>query len=154
MRNFLMSEVSQDQRAKFGLIGFLFAIISLVIIMIQLSAILEPQEQTAGSIIGEIAADIKKSAARALSGEPAPEPTPPPKDYGQYITIAALCIAGLGVIFGGLGLYYNEPHRLAYMAVGFGISAFVLQYVFWLALLICGVILLIGILNNIDGIFS
>jgi hypothetical protein len=40
------------------------------------------------------------------------------------------------------------------MAVGFGVSAFVAQYVFWLAILICGTVLLISIIANLDSIVS
>ena len=149
-----MQQATIERPAKFGLIGFLLGIASLVAILIQLSTFFEPQEKSSGSVIGEIAADIKQSAARALSGEPAPEPTSPPQDYGQFLTIAALCAAGIAVVLGGIGLYRNEPHRLSYLAVGFGVSAFVMQYVFWLAILICGVALLISIIGNLDSIFS
>jgi hypothetical protein len=143
-----------ENPAKFGLIGFMLGVVSLVVILIQISSIFEPQETSSGTLIGEIAADIKSSAKRALSGQPAPEPAPTPKDYGQFITMAALCIAGLAVVLGGIGLYKNEPHRLSYLAVGFGVSAFLMQYVFWLALLICGVLLLISIIENLDSIFG
>lgn len=149
-----MERTIQERPATFGLVGFLLGIASLVAILIQFSGFFEPQERSTGSVIGEIAADIKQSAARALAGEPAPEPTPPPRDYSRFITIGALCVAGLAVVLGALGLYRNEPHRLSYMAVGVGVSAFVMQYVFWLAILICGVALLISIIENLDSIFS
>ena len=90
----------------------------------------------------------------ALSGEPAPKPTPPPQDFGQLATIVALCAAGLAVMLGDVGLYRNEPHRLSYLAVGIGLSAFVMQYVFWLAILICGIALLISIVENLGSIFD
>lgn len=149
-----MEQTLQNRSAKFGLVGFMLGIVSLVIILIQLSAFFAPQEKSSGSVIGEIAADIKQSAARALAGEPTPEPRTPPQDYGRVITIVALSIAGLAVLLGGIGLYRNEPHRLSYMAVGFGVSAFAAQYVFWLAILICGVALLISIIGNLDSIFG
>ncbi len=149
-----MQQITVERSAKFGLIGFLLGVASLVAILIQLSAFFEPQEKSSGSVIGEIAADIKQSAARALSGKPAPEPTPPPQDNSQLLTIAALCVAGIAVVLGGIGLYRNEPHRLSYLAMGFGTSAIVMQYMFWLAILICGVALLISIIENIDSIFS
>ena len=149
-----MEQTIEERPATFGLVGFLLGIASLVVILIQLSVFFEPQEKRSGSVIGEIAADIKQSAARALAGESAPEPTPPPRDYSRFITIAALCVAGLAVVLGAIGLYRNEPHRLSYMAVGVGVSAFVMQYVFWLAILICGVALLISIIENLDSIFS
>ncbi|MCP4209255.1 MAG: hypothetical protein GY767_19710 [Shimia sp.] len=149
-----MEQTIKDRPAKFGLAGFMLGIASLVVILIQLSAFFEPQEKSSGSIIGEIAADIKQSAARALAGEPAPERTPTPQDYSWFITIAALCVAGIAVVLGGIGLYRNEPHRLSYMAVGIGVSAFVMQFVFWLAILICAVALLISIVENLDGILE
>lgn len=149
-----MEQTLDAQPAKFGLIGFMFAIAGLVVILIQLSAIFEPQEKSSGAVIGEIAAEIKQSAARVLAGEPAPEPAPPPKDYRQFITAAALCVAGLAILLGGIGIYRNEPPRLSYLAVGVGISALVMQYVFWLALLICGVALLISIIGNLDSIIG
>ena len=149
-----MQQMTIEKPAKFGLIGFLLGIASLVVILIQLSALFEPQEKSSGSVIGEIAADIKQSAARVLSGNTAPEPTPPPNFFGQFITTGALCVAGLAVILGGVGLYRNEPHRLSYLAVGVGISTLVMQYVFWLAILICGVALFISILENLGSIFD
>jgi hypothetical protein len=149
-----MELTMKDRPAKFGLVGFMLGIASLVIILIQLSAFFEPQEKSSGTVIGEIAADIKQSAARALTGEPAPKPTPRPQDYGQFITIAALCVAGIAVVLGGIGLYQNEPHRLSYMAIGIGVSALVMHYVFWLAMLICGVALLISVIENLDSIFD
>ena len=149
-----MEQAIQERPAKFGLVGFILGIASIVVVLIQLSAFFEPQAKSSGTVIGEIAADIRQSAARALSGDPAPEPTPLPRDFSRMITIAALCAAGIAVVLGAIGLYRNEPHRLSYMAVGVGFSAFVMQYVFWLAILICGVALLISIVGNLDSIFG
>ena len=149
-----MQKIAIDKLTKYGLIGFLLGIASLIVILNQLSTFFEPQAQSTGSVIGEIAADIKQSVARALSGEPAPKPTLPPQDFGQLATIVALCAAWLAVMLGDVGLYRNEPHRLSYLAVGIGISAFVMQYVFWLAILICGIALLISIVENLGSIFD
>ena len=150
----MCKKIAIEKPTKYGLIGFLLGIASLIVILNQLSTFFEPQAQSTGSVIGEIAADIKQSAARALSGEPAPKPTPPPQDFGQLATIVALCAAGLAVMLGDVGLYRNEPHRLSYLAVGIGLSAFVMQYVFWLAILICGIALLISIVENLGSIFD
>jgi len=149
-----MEQITQQRAAKFGLVGFMLGIASLVVILIQLSTFFEPQEKSSGTFIGEIAVDIKQSAQRALAGEPAPDPTPTPRNYGQFITITALCVAGVAIALGGIGLYRNEPHRLSYLAVGIGVSAFVMQFVFWLAILICGVSLLISIIGDLDSIFD
>jgi len=149
-----MEQTSDERRAKFGLIGFLLAIASLVVVLIQISAVFELQEKSIGSVLGEIAADIKQSAAGKLAGDPAPEPTPLPQDYSQFITIAAMCVAAVAAVLGGVGLYQNEPHRLSYLAIGFGVSAFFMQYVFWLSILICGVALLISVIENLGSIFD
>ena len=149
-----MEQAFEERPAKFGLVGFMLGIASLVVILIQLSAFFEPQEKSSGTVIGEIAAEIKQSATRAWEGAPAPKFTPPPRNYRQFITFAALSVAGIAVVLGGIGLYRNEPHRLSYLAVGIGISALVMHYVFWLAILICGVALLVSIIGNLDSIFG
>jgi hypothetical protein len=149
-----MQDKTMDKPATFGLIGFFLGVLSIVIILIQLSAFFEPQAKSSGTTIGEIAAEIKLSAARAFAGEPAPEPTPIPKDGRELITIAALCVAGIAVGLGAVGLYRKEPHQLSYLAVGIGMSAFVMQFVFWMAILMCGFVLLVSIVKNIDSIFE
>lgn len=149
-----MHSSTEKETATFGLLGCLLGIVSLVVILIQMSAFFEPEAKSTGTFIGEIAAEIKQSAARALAGEPAPAPVPLPPDYGQVILIAALCGAGLAAVLGAIGLYRHEPHRLSYLALGFGTSAFVMQFAFWVAVLICGVVLLISIISNLDSIFS
>jgi len=149
-----MQEMTASNPAKFGLIGFFLGVASLLVILIQLSAFFEPPKQSAGSVIGEIAADIKSSAKAALTGDPKPAPPPPAQDTSRLITIAALTIAALAITLGGIGLFKNEPHRLPYLAIGFGLSALLMQYVFWLAIIICAVALLTSILNNLDSIFE
>lgn len=149
-----MQQTFDQQPAKFGLLGFMLGVVSLVIILIQFSAVFEPQPKSSGTVIGEIAAEIKQSAARALSGEPAPEPVEASQDFSQLATVFALIVAGIAVVLGGIGLFRNEPHRLSYLAIGIGGSAFVMQYVFWLALMICGVALLMSIIANLGSIFE
>ena len=144
----------EQQNANFGLIGFILGIVSLLVIFVQISAVFEPEEKSAGTKIGEMAAEIKQSAARVLAGEPAPAPEPPAQDYSQIITIAALCVAGAAIIAGGIALYRNEPHRLPYMAIGFGVSSFMFLFVFWLAILICGAAILISMMENLDSILE
>ncbi|MEM7471252.1 MAG: hypothetical protein AAF340_07865 [Pseudomonadota bacterium] len=147
-----MDHMMQERPAPWGMIGFILGVVSLLILLVQMSALFEPQPKSTGQVIGEIAADIKQSAARALSGEPAPEPEPVPTDYTIAIVIGALCLAGAAVVAGGVGLYRHEPHRLSYLAIGFGMSAFVAQFVFWLAVVICGTVLLVTIVKNLDMI--
>ncbi len=149
-----MQDAVQQRPATFGLLGFVLGVVSLVVILIQLSAFFEPQQKSSGAVIGEIAAEIKLSAARVLAGKPAPEAAPPKPDYGQIIAVAAMVVAGVAVMLGGIGLYRNEPHRLSYLAVGVGLSSIVMFYFFWLAVLICGAMLLVAIIKNLDSILA
>jgi len=57
----------EQQNANFGLIGFILGIVSLLVIFVQISAVFEPEEKSAGTKIGEMAAEIKQSAARVLA---------------------------------------------------------------------------------------
>ena len=147
-----MDHMMHQRPAPFGMIGFLLGVAALLVVLIQMSSFFDPPEQSVGTVIGEIAADIKQSAARALSGEPAPPPPPPAIDYALYITIGALVVAAAAILAGGVALYRHEPHRLAYFAIGLGLSAFAAQFVFWMAIVICGTVLLITIIKNVDAI--
>lgn len=63
-------------------------------------------------------------------------------------------MASIAVVLGGIGLYRHEQHRLPYLAIGIGLSSIVMQFVFWLALIICSVVLLTTITKNLGGIFE
>lgn len=149
----MMDQTMEDHSAKFGLVGFLLGVASLLVVLVQLSAIFEAPEPSGASVIGEIAVDIKDAAQRALTGQPAAEPTPQP-EYGLFITVAGLGLAGIAVALGGIGLYRNEPYRLSYLAVGTGLSAIVMVFVFWLAIVICGMVLIVAIVRNLDSILE
>lgn len=150
-----MEQVSTGRVASLGFIGFILGVVSVLVILIQISTIMEPDDtRSAGQVIGEIAADIRQSAQRALSGEPEPQRAPPPPDYSLAITVAALGAAALAVVLGGVAILRHEPPRLASMAIGLGMTAFVMQYVFWLAIIICGVFLLVSIIGNLGAILG
>ena len=57
-------------------------------------------------------------------------------------------------MLGGIGLFRQEPQSLSYLAMGFGVSAIVMQYLMWMALLIAGVVPLICIIRNLDSILG
>lgn len=65
-------------------------------------------------------------------------------------------LAALGATAGAIGIYKSEPKNLSMLAIGIGIGigAVIMQYVFWLALIICGIILLTAILNGMEGILG
>ncbi|MBK0399182.1 hypothetical protein H0I76_08275 [Limibaculum sp. M0105] len=51
-------------------------------------------------------------------------------------------------------MFRREAPTLPALAIELGCSAFVMQYVFWRALVICGIYLLVAIVNNLDSILG
>ncbi len=140
--------------ARFGLAGLALGVLSLILVLIHFADLLAPADKSSGVVIGEIAAEIRQSAARALAGEPMPAPVPSGPVLSQLFTFASLFVAGGAIMLGGVGLFLREPQRLSILAVGFGVSAIVMQYLLWLALLMAGVILLTCIIQNLDSILG
>jgi hypothetical protein len=150
-----MDQSLEQPKAKFGLAGFVLGALSLILVMVLFSDLLSPSDKSSAAAIGEIAAEIKLSAQRALTGAPAAKPVlPSGPDLSLFLGIAAYCVAGGAIILGGFGLYRQEPKSLSYLALGFGLSTIVMQYLLWLALLIAAVVLLASIIQNLDSIFS
>lgn len=143
-------------KPRFGLTGFLLALVAMVIAAIQVSAIMEPASQSAGVTIGEIAAEIRDAAQRRLSGQEAPKtpPAPDKMNITQILAIVGTVLATLGAIAGAVGLYKSEPKNLPMLAIGIGVGAIIMQYVFWLALIICAIVLMASVINNMDGILG
>lgn len=60
----------------------------------------------------------------------------------------------MAAFLGAIGLFRREAPTLPALAIELGCSAFVMQYVFWRALVICGIYLLVAIVNNLDSILG
>ena len=151
-----ISATATKQRPYWGLAAFLVGVIALVAVTLHISGMFVEPEKSAATTIGEIAAEIRESAKRALSNEtpPAPEPETRPWDINLIFMIAVPLLAGLAAILGAIGLFRREAPTLPTIAIAMGCGAFVMQYVFWIALLICGICLLIAIVNNLDSILD
>ncbi|MEQ8966692.1 MAG: hypothetical protein RID91_12765 [Azospirillaceae bacterium] len=151
-----MSTHTAGHRPVLGLAAFFVGALALVAVTLHISGTFAEPEQSAATTIGEIAAEIRNSAQRALSNDPAPAPPPPSSawDSEAFLLIAVPVLAGIAAVLGAVGLFRREAPTLPGIAIAMGCSAFVMQYVFWLALLIGGICLLIAIVNNLDGILG
>lgn len=150
-----MSTATQTDRPTFGLIGFVFGLMALTLVAIQVSAIMDPPEKSAATSIGEIAAEIRDSAKRAISGEEAPAPaTQSDFSITQIMTVVGSVFGGIAAVLGAVSLFRQEQRTLGLFAIGFGTGAIIMQYVFWLAVIICGALLMISIISNLDGILG
>ncbi len=146
-----------ETRPVWGLAAFIFGVIALVAVTLSISDVFVDEEQaSAAATIGEIAAEIRQSAQRALAGEEAPPPQPAPDrmDVQYALLFITPVLAAIAAILGAIGLFRREPVALPTIGIGLGIGAFVMQFAFWLALVIGGICLLVAIINNIDGIIG
>jgi hypothetical protein len=138
------------------LAAFFFGVIALVVVTLHISGIFVEPEKSAATLIGEMAAEIRDSAKRALSNDPSPSPEPSSRawDTDGIFQIAVPLLAGVAAVLGAIGLFRREAATLPAIAIAMGVTSFVMQYVFWLALVIGGICLLVAIVNNIDGILG
>lgn len=151
-----MSAQTADHRPVWGLVAFFVAAIGLIAVTLHISDVFSEPEQSAATSIGEFAAEIRQSASRALSGDPAPAPAPPDRSWTADLMLAltGTVLAGIATILGAIGLFRREAPALPTAAIVMGCSAFLMQYVFYLALLIAGICLMVAILNNLGDILG
>ncbi|MCP5084385.1 MAG: hypothetical protein GY948_22070 [Alphaproteobacteria bacterium] len=139
---------------SFGLLAMALAAIGLVVAVIQLSAgpfeAQEPVEKT----IAETAVAIKDAAKRAVTGQKAPEPVVVSSgmNIDDMIGIAVIIFAAAGMAMALVALFRKETQTPAYVGFSLGAGVLLMAYLQWIALLICGAIILVAIINNLGDI--
>lgn len=147
---------SADRKPVWGFAAFLFGVFSLVAVTLHVSGAVSEPKQSAASQVGQIAAEIRQSAMRALAGEE--PPMAPTQSSGwsadRFLLFAVPALACVAAVLGAVGLFRHEAPALPGIGIVMGCSAFVMQYVLWLSLIIGGICLLIFIVRNLDSIFE
>ncbi len=153
-----MSVTASNTRPIWGFSGFVFAIVALILVVLPMTSMLSAPPQDTATSIGEIAAEIRKSAIRSLTGAEQPAPVVQEQSrteiIASYLIVIGPVLAGLAAILGAVALLRREAQPLPMMAIGLGISAVVLQYAFVIALVIAGACLMVAILNNLGDILG
>jgi hypothetical protein len=111
-------------------------------------------QPSVGTTIGEIAGEMRAAALRAVNGEPQPAPVSRGWDIDRVLIVAAPLIGVLAVVLSMIAALRGERYRLAGYGAALGVGAIVFQFVWWIALLIAGMILLVSVIENIDGILG
>ncbi|MFX0544463.1 hypothetical protein ACEWPL_002830 [Roseovarius sp. S1116L3] len=106
------------------------------------------------SQIGEIAGEIKRAAWRSFFGMSQAEVAPETPKLIFYLAIIAPVSAILSLVLSLVSRLTHEDWRLGAYGASLAVAALVLQFIWWLALLIMGFLLLVSILQNIGDIFS
>jgi len=153
----MMSAEPTNLRPVWGLAGFIFGVLALVVVTFHISGTFSEPEPSAATQIGEVAAELRESAKRALSREERsakPAPAPSARDMTSILLVVVPILASIAAILGAIGLFRREAPTLSAIAITMGCSAFVMQYLFWLTIIIGGIVLLVVIVQNLDSILG
>lgn len=140
-----MSDTSPIARAPLGWSGFAAGAAALILTLVLFWAGPFAPQQSAGVSIGELAAEIAKSAARSVAGQPQPAPVPVPRTIDDHLAVAVGVLAGLAVVLGVASLIRHEHKRAALSGIGLGAAAIGIQLFAYAIMMIAGAVVIFGI---------
>ncbi len=137
-----------------GFWAVIFGATSLVLVFIQIfGPMLEPAPSV-GTQIGEIAAEIKRSAWKSLFGLPNEAAKQEPVSAMNYLALDAPILGVVAIVLSLISGVLREHWRYAVYGTGLGASAIVFHFFWWMALVVIGTLILVAIIENIGDIFS
>jgi uncharacterized membrane protein len=137
-----MSDMPPVARAPFGWSGFATGAAALILTLVILWAGPFAPQPSAGSSIGELAAEIAKSAARSVAGQPQPAPVAVSRNIDDFLNIFVGVLAGLAVVLGVASLIRHEHKRAALSGVGLGLAAIGIQLFAFAIMMIVGALVI------------
>ncbi len=154
IQNAATPEPSAAPFRKLGFWAVLTGAIALCLVFVQIvGPTLEPAP-SAATQIGEIAGEIKRSAWRSFLGMPAPEPEEQAAPASSYLALAAPILGVIAILLSLASGILRENWRYSVYGTTLGAAAVIFHFVWWIALLVAGVLLLVAIIENIGDIFS
>ncbi|WP_299401698.1 hypothetical protein [uncultured Roseobacter sp.] len=144
----------QHLHAPFALAGIGLAALAMAIALIHTFVGPFAPTQSIEVSIGEIAAGIRDSAQRALLGQEQPAPVARAWDIDRILRAVAPTMGVFAIVVALVGMIRKEPAKLVLCGVAFGAMAVMIQVLLYAVLLIAGVVLLIGIMQNLDSILG
>jgi len=148
-----MSEVATPKSATFGWIGFAAGAVALLMALAIFWAGPFAPQQPVGLSLGELAAEVGKSAMRSAAGLPQPEPESLPRDIDDYLKVVVALLGGLAIILAATGLIRHEAIRPAVAAIAIGGGAILFQFFAWMVLAVLGVLLIMALLQSFGDVF-
>jgi len=149
-------EPTSSTSAPFGFAGLFFAAIGLVIAMVTIYAGPFAPQPELGVAIGEVAGDAIKATLREVFNRPQPENVTVQQSWtiDKTLQIIVVVTAVFAILLAIFAAFRREPRTIVFGALSLGIAALVFQFFAWVALLICGVIIIMAILNFFGDVFS
>ncbi|MGZ2255803.1 hypothetical protein [Roseobacter sp. A03A-229] len=109
-----------------------------------------------GTTMGEIAGNMRAAAWRSLFGLEQPDTTVVQRawDVDRILMVAAPAAGVLGILMATTAYIRREPKQVAGYGMALSVCAIFVQVLLIIVMIIAGVMLLIGILQNMDSIFG
>jgi hypothetical protein len=109
-----------------------------------------------GTTIGEIAGNMRAAALRAVQGLPQPQETVVRQvwDIDRILMAATPAFGVFGLVLGIAAFIRHEPKRAAACGIAISAAAIFVQVFLISVLIIAGVILLVGIMQNMESILG
>lgn len=157
-----MSEAFQHQPprvfASWGLWAVVSGAVAMALVFVQIQLLSSQESASIGQQIGEIAGEIRRSAWRSFLGLAPPVPeaetVAPTRTLFDAIYIAAPILAGIAIVLSAISVISRENWRLGFYGAALGGGAILFQYLWWMAVLILGFLLIFKIIENIGDIFG
>ena len=137
-----------------GYVGLAAGAMALLLVLVPFWAGPFAPRQDITVSVGTIAAKIRLSAKRALKGEPPTKPVATSWTIDRILKVIAAVLAAAAVVLGLTGWARGEPWRPAAAGIGVATAAIAFQFFAWAVMVVLGVLLLIAIIQNIDGILG
>lgn len=141
----------QSNGPSLAVLGFLICGAALLATVAHLlGGPLAPQQEVSVTL-GDMAAEIGKSAARNALGMEQPAPQTVPWDIDRSLKVGTIVAAVLGVLLATWSLVHGQHQRLAVAAIAAGTAATLLQIFAWALFAILGVLLICSLLAMIGA---
>jgi hypothetical protein len=149
-----MTETQDIPRSVLGWSGFAVGAVALILTIGLFWAGPFAPQQAASVTIGELAADIARSAARSVAGEPQPESVAVPRTIDDYLDIAVGVLAGIAIVMGVAALARHERRRAAVSGIMLGGLAIGFQLFAFTVMMIAGVLVIVGVVYALRDAFG
>lgn len=147
-----MSDI--QTRQPFGWAAFGSGAAALILVIAVFWAGPFAPQQPVGVSLGDLAAEIAKSAARAATGQEAPPPRPVPRNLDDYLNVATGVLAGLAVVLGLVSFVRHEAKRAAFSGIALGGLAIGFQLFAWTIMMIVGALMIASLVYAMRDVFG
>ncbi len=149
-----MVKAANAPSATIGWFGFATGAAALILTIVVFWAGPFAPQQSAGVGLGELAADIAKSARRSAAGQPQPEPVARTHDIDDYLSIGVGLLASIAIVLGVASFIRHERKRVAYSGIALGGLAVGFQLFTWTIMLIVGGLMIMSMIYALRDVFG